>query len=312
MFRWCAWVQSITCRDPLQDDAAYRGESFEQEGEVSMSTEATDSTVGGAGFATAGIPEGVELSAGGAAVWSPSITPPIGVELTEQQALACAFRILARDGFSENIAGHITWATGDSTSMLVNPWGLWWEEITASDICRVDPDGRVLEGRWDVTPAVHIHTELHRRRPEARVVVHNHPYHATVLAALGVVPEFLHQTSAMFDGELGFVSEYGGEIDSAELGADLADRIGDASVVFLANHGVIITAATIEEATYKSASLDRQCRLMVDVLLSGRAATTVPPIVRPAMKASLLERGTEVFWAGAVRRIIREHPDVLE
>ena len=264
------------------------------------------------GFANAEVPEGVELSAGGAAVWTPSITPPIGVELTQQQALACAFRILARDGFCENIAGHITWATEDNTSMLVNPWGLWWEEISASDICRVDPDGAVLEGRWDVTPAVHIHTELHRRRPEARVVVHNHPYHATVLAALGVLPEFLHQTSAMFDGELGFVSEYGGEIDSAELGADLAERIGDASVVFLANHGVIITAPTIEEATYKSASLDRQCRLMVDVLLAGRSATTVPPVVRPAMKASLLERGTEVFWAGAVRRIIREHPDLLE
>lgn len=264
------------------------------------------------GFATAEVPEGVELSTGGAAVWTPSITPPIGVELTKHQALACAFRILARDGFSENIAGHITWATEDNSSMLVNPWGLWWEEISASDICRVDPDGAVLEGRWDVTPAVHIHTELHRRRPEARVVVHNHPYHATVLAALGVLPEFLHQTSAMFDGELGFVSEYGGEIDSAELGADLAERIGDASVVFLANHGVIVTAPTIEEATYKSASLDRQCRLMVDVLLAGRSATTVPPVVRPAMKASLLERGTEVFWAGAVRRIIREHPDLLE
>jgi ribulose-5-phosphate 4-epimerase/fuculose-1-phosphate aldolase len=245
-------------------------------------------------------------------VWSPSITPAIGVELTEHQALACAFRILARDGFSENIAGHITWATADNSSMLVNPWGLWWEEISASDICRVDLDANVLDGRWDVTPAVHIHTELHRRRPEARVVVHNHPYYATALAAMGVLPEFLHQTSAMFDGELGFVSEYGGEIDSAELGADLAERIGDASVVFLANHGVIVTAATIEEATYKSASLDRQCRLMFDVLVSGRSATTVPPIVRPAMKASLLERGTEVFWAGAVRRIIREHPDVLE
>lgn len=263
-------------------------------------------------FATAEVPAGVELSVGGTAVWSPSITPPIGVDLSEHQALACAFRILARDGFSENIAGHITWAADDNSSMLVNPWGLWWEEITASDICRVDPDGAVLEGRWDVTPAVHIHTELHRRRPEARVVVHNHPYHATVLAALGVLPEFLHQTSAMFDGELGFVSEYGGEIDSAELGADLAERIGDASVVFLANHGVIITGATIEEATYKAASLDRQCRLMVDVLQAGRSATTVPPLVRPAMKASLLERGTEVFWAGAVRRIIREHPDVLE
>ncbi len=277
-----------------------------------MSTQQTGTETGAGGFVTAEVPEGVELSAGGAAVWSPSITPAIGVELTEHQALACAFRILARDGFSENIAGHITWATDDNTSMLVNPWGLWWEEIKASDICRVDLDARVLEGQWDVTPAVHIHTELHRRHPEARVVVHNHPYYATALAAMGVLPEFLHQTSAMFDGELGFVSEYGGEIDSAELGADLAERIGDASVVFLANHGVIVTAATIEEATYKSASLDRQCRLMYDVLVSGRSATTVPAVVRPAMKASLLERGTEVYWAGAVRRIIREHPDVLE
>ncbi|NCY16238.1 MAG: class II aldolase/adducin family protein [Actinobacteria bacterium] len=277
-----------------------------------MSTPRTDEGTATGAFLTAEVPEGVELSAGGAAVWSPTVTPPIGVELTEQQALACAFRILARDGFSENIAGHITWATADNSSMLVNPWGLWWEEISASDICRVDLEARVLEGRWDVTPAVHIHTELHRRRPEARVVVHNHPYYATALAAMGVLPEFLHQTSAMFDGELGFVSEYGGEVDSAELGADLAERIGEASVVFLANHGVIVTAATIEEATYKSASLDRQCRLMYDVLVSGRSATTVPPVVRPAMKASLLERGTEVFWAGAVRRIIREHPDVLE
>jgi len=256
-------------------------------------------------------PDGLTLSEGGAAVWSPSITPPIGVDLDGRQALACAFRILAAHDFVENIAGHITWAPEGHESMWVNPWGLWWDEITASDICRVDADGRVLEGRWDVTPAFHIHTELHRRRPDARVVVHNHPYHAVVLAALGLVPEFLHQQSSMYDGEIGFVSEYTGEVDSAELGADLAERIGEASVVILANHGVIVTAATIEEATYKAATLDRQCRLMLDVVSSGREATTVPPVVRPAMKASLLERGTEVFWAGAVRRLLRDHPEVL-
>ena len=61
---------------------------------------------------------------GGLAVWAPSITPPIGVELTGRQELACAFRILARSGFSENIAGHITWAPDDDGSMWVNPWGL--------------------------------------------------------------------------------------------------------------------------------------------------------------------------------------------
>jgi ribulose-5-phosphate 4-epimerase/fuculose-1-phosphate aldolase len=273
-----------------------------------MTIEANDAATHG----SAVVPEGIELSKGGADVWSPSITPPIGVDLTDEQKLACSFRILAREGFSENIAGHITWADADNSSLLVNPWGLWWEEISAADICRIDPDGRVIGGKWDVTPAVQIHTELHRRRPEARVVVHNHPYYVVLLAALGLVPEFLHQQSSMFDGELGFVSEYSGEIDSPELGADLAERIGDASVVILANHGAIVTAPTIEEATYKSATLDRQCKLMYDVLVAGRPATTVPPMVRPAMKASLLERGTEVYWAGAVRRLIREEPDVLE
>lgn len=257
------------------------------------------------------VPEGLTLSKGGADVWSPSITPGIGVDLDERQALACAFRVLAAHGVSENIAGHITWAPSGHEAMWVNPWGLWWEELTASDICKVDADGRVLEGRWDVTPAFHIHTELHRRRPDARVVVHNHPYHAVVLAALGLVPELLHQQAAMFDGELCFVDEYGGEIDSSELGADLADRIGDASVAILANHGVIVTAATVEEATYKAVNLERQCRLMVDVVTAGRPATSLPAVVRPAMKASLLERGTEVFWNGAVRRVVRETPEVL-
>jgi len=256
-------------------------------------------------------PAGLALSRGGADAWAPRVTPPIGVDLTPRQRLACAFRILARTGFSENIAGHITWVREGSQDLWVNPWGLWWEEITAGDVCLVAPDGRVLEGRWDVTPAIHIHTELHRRRADAQVVVHNHPYHTTVLAAVGLLPEVLHQTGSMFDGETGFVEEYTGEVDSPELGADLADRIGAKSVVVLANHGVIVTAPTVEEATYKAASFDRQCRLMYDVVVSGRDATTVAPAIRPAMKASLLERGAEVYWAGAVRKLLREEPEVL-
>ena len=60
-----------------------------------------------------------------------------------------------------------------------------WQELTASDICVVDQDAKVVRGRWDVTPAIHIHTELHRVRHDARVVIHNHPYYVCVLAALG-------------------------------------------------------------------------------------------------------------------------------
>jgi hypothetical protein len=77
---------------------------------------------------------------GGAAEWTPRVMPPIGRDLDERQKLACAFRILGRSGFSENIAGHITVRVDGTEDLLVNPWGLWWEEITASDICRVSPD----------------------------------------------------------------------------------------------------------------------------------------------------------------------------
>jgi ribulose-5-phosphate 4-epimerase/fuculose-1-phosphate aldolase len=249
---------------------------------------------------------------GGLDVWAPSIAPPIGVELTDEQALACAFRILARDGFAENLAGHITWQRPGQEHMLVNPWGLWWREVRASDICAVDSDARVVAGRWDVTPAIHIHTELHRVRPDARVVVHNHPYHCTVLAALGVLPELLHQTGSLFFGDLRFVSEYTGEIDSPALGAELAALIGDAPVTLLASHGVLVTGATVPEATFRAATIDRVCRLAYDVMLTGRDPLAIAPGVMKGMKASLLERAADVYWAGAVRLLLREEPDVLE
>jgi ribulose-5-phosphate 4-epimerase/fuculose-1-phosphate aldolase len=248
---------------------------------------------------------------GGTAVWAPSILPPIGVDLTPQQELACAFRILARSGFSENIAGHITMAPAGSDEMLVNPWGLWWDEVSASDICRVNADGDVLDGKWDVTPAIHIHTELHRRRPDARVVIHNHPYHVTVLAAVGMLPEIVHQTGSMFDGDLSLVAEYTGEVDDAVLGAQLAEMIGDCSTVILASHGVIVTGTNIREATYRAASIDRMCRLAYDVMVLGRRPLPIAEGLLAGMKKSLLERGSDVYWAGAVRALLRAEPDVL-
>ena len=249
---------------------------------------------------------------GGAAAWLPSVMPGIGVALDSRQKLACAFRILARQGFSENIAGHITWAEPPRDDLWVNPWGKWWNEIRASDVCRVSPAGEVLEGRWDVTPAIHIHTELHRRRPDARVVVHNHPYWATVLASIGELPRFVHQTSCMYDGDLVFVDEYGGEIDDPELGTELAEHIGDASIALLANHGVIVTGPTVEHAVYRAASLDRQCRLTYDLLLLDKKFKEIPPDVRPAMKQSLMERGADVYWDGAVRELLEDEPETLD
>ena len=249
---------------------------------------------------------------GGLDVWAPRVVAGIGRDLTDQQKLACAFRILARDGFAENISGHITWQQPGDEKMLVNPWGLWWRELKASDICAVTPDGAVVEGRWDVTPAIHIHTELHRRRADAREVIHNHPYYVCVLAAVGRLPDLVHQSGTVYVGDLGFVDEYTGEVDSPQLGAALAEEIGEASVVILANHGVIVTGPTLEEATFRAATIDRACRMTYDLLLLGEKTLTIPPSVVKGMKASILERGSDVFFNGAVRQLLKEEPDVLE
>lgn len=255
--------------------------------------------------------ESTDVRAGGADVWSPSAMPPIGPDLTDEQTLACAFRILADIGFAENMAGHITWQRPDDDVMMVNPWGLWWSELTASDICTVDFEANVVSGRWDVTPAIHIHTELHRLRPDARVVIHNHPYYVTLLAALGILPEYLHQTSSMYLEDMVLVREYDGEIDEPRRGGKLAEEVGKAKIAILGNHGVIVTGATPAEAIYRCSALERVCRLTYDVMLTGREALEMPYASMVGMKKSLMERASDVYWAGAVRSLIKRAPEVL-
>jgi ribulose-5-phosphate 4-epimerase/fuculose-1-phosphate aldolase len=267
----------------------------------------------------------------------PRAMPGIGRTLTVRQELACMLRILAQAGWQENLSGHITWVaspddiaavTGMSVdaaasahpgAMWVNPWGMWWEEVSASDIVLVSPDGGFLHGRWDVTPAVFIHTELHRARPDAAIVVHNHPYHATLLANLGELPEIVHQNSILFWDELVMVDEYAGVVEDATAGAALADAIGAASAALLRNHGAIVTGSSPGEACYKAVTLERMCRFHVDALATGRKPRPIDgsstPAARDAVAAvkALLQRNTpDAFWHGAVRRLLRREPDVLD
>lgn len=253
-----------------------------------------------------------EVRRGGLGVWAPSKTPPIGVELSHEQGMAVAFRHLADIGFAENMAGHITWQPDGQSDMFVNPWGLWWQELTASDICVVDEDAHVVRGRWDVTPAIHLHTEIHRQRPDARVVIHNHPYYVSLIAALGVLPELVHQTGALFLDDMYLVEKYDGEIDAPWRAAELAGQIGSANLVILANHGVIATGHDLAAAVYRAVSIERVCRLAYDVMVTGRTPSAMNHGDMVGMQASLIERAADVYWAGAARMTIKADPGVLD
>ncbi len=247
---------------------------------------------------------------GGLAAWAPRAVPGPGIELTAAQALAIALRHLDDVGWCENLTGHITVQQDDH--FLVNPWGLWWSEVRTSDLLTIDAGGTVLAGAWDVTPAVHIHTELHRRRPDAAVVVHNHPPYASALAAIGELPDLVHQNSSILADELVLVADYDGEVDKPALGAELAASIGDASVALLVSHGVIVTAPTIEEAVYKSVLFERTCRLHWLVRAMDGVPVPIAPTHQKQLKASLVERAAPVYWHGVVRALVRDEPEVLE
>jgi ribulose-5-phosphate 4-epimerase/fuculose-1-phosphate aldolase len=244
----------------------------------------------------------------------PRAIPGIGRELTVQQELACLLRILAPT-WQENLSGHITWIADDPAhpgAMWVNPWGMWWEEVKASDIVLVSPDGEFLDGKWDVTPAVFIHTELHRARLDAKIVVHNHPYAATLLANLGELPEIAHQNSAIFWDDLVLVDEYGGAVEDASAGQALADAIGSASGAILRNHGAIVTAATPGEAGYKGVEFERMCQFHLDAMRVGRKPRPIEAATARPLKELLYRNTPDVFWDGAVRLLLRDQPDVLE
>jgi ribulose-5-phosphate 4-epimerase/fuculose-1-phosphate aldolase len=243
------------------------------------------------------------------AVRLPRPGPGIGHELTTRQELACALRILAHDGWSENLSGHITVATGDG-GMWCNPWGLWWEEIRASDILRLDANGEIVEGEHDVTPAVYLHTELHRARADAAVIVHNHPYYATLLATMGEQPKIVHQNMCIFDGELAFVDEYAG-VENVSAGERLATEVGIASGILLAHHGAIVTAPTIPAACYKATTFERMCRMTFDTIAAGRKPEELPENERPALKLALQQNTPQAYWDGAVRLLLRDEPEVL-
>ncbi len=248
------------------------------------------------------------LSGGGFPMVMPS-TP----DLTVPQQMACAARLLARDGYALDVAGHITVnrPDGDGT-MWCTPYGLWWREITASDIITIDADGEVIDGRWDVTPAVFIHTEIHRRRPDAEVVIHNHPYYGSLLSTLHEAPEITDQQACAFDGDIALFDEYTGGVDDADGGKHLATAIGDATAVVLANHGVLLTGGSVGQATYRATLFERTCRLNYDAMAAGRKPVPVPQAQRSVIKSSINTLSVDYYWGGQLRWLLHREPEVLE
>jgi ribulose-5-phosphate 4-epimerase/fuculose-1-phosphate aldolase len=217
--------------------------------------------------------------------------------------LATACRILSEQGHDHFHLGHVSARADSVDAAWVKPNGLGLGEVGPEDPALMDLDGRQLRGERPLHNEMPIHTELYRRRPDIRAVVHTHAFYAAALTATHARLEMVSQDSILFADGVG-VYDSPELVVSREQGQRLAEALGARRAVLLRNHGLTVVGASVEEATVYAVSLERSCRLQL-------AATQLGPLApigaeeAAAMAASLgsSARRTAAMWDYLVRRL---------
>lgn len=192
--------------------------------------------------------------------------------------LAACFRMAARLGLHEGICNHFSFVVpGRDDLFLVNPYGWAFSEVTASRLLICDFAGNVVAG--DGVPeatAFHIHARVHLRKPRAKAAFHTHMPNATALAMLEGPPlVWAGQTALKFHGRTLVDEDYNGlALDAAE-GDRIADSLGDADVVFMKNHGVLVVGGSIASAWDDLYYLERACEAQRLAMATGRPLKAV-------------------------------------
>ena len=186
--------------------------------------------------------------------------------------LAAALRLAVLHELEEGIDNHFTVTVpGRKDQYLILPFGLHWSEARASDLVVFDESGRTLEGEGLVELSAQcIHAPIHRISG-ARVVLHTHQTWAVALNMLQdnrVLPA--SQTAAFFHGHIAYDDTYTGTADTLQEGERLAGIIGSRQIVFMKNHGVLVTGNTIAQAYQRLYKLERVCRAQVLAMSTGR------------------------------------------
>ena len=226
-----------------------------------------------------------------------------------REDLALALRAAAHHGLAEGVCNHFSVeVSGGGGRFLLNPRGLLWSEVQADDIVMVDAEGRRLAGRHDVEPtAMFIHAAVHRLCAKA-CVLHTHMPYATALTLTSPagLDTTLSQNAMRFHGRTAIDAHYRGLALDRTEGERIAAAVGDADVVFLANHGVVVCGDRLDHAFDDLYYLERACQAQVLAQSTGaRLAPVDPALAALVGQQTLSERLQSELFFEALRRTIR-------
>jgi ribulose-5-phosphate 4-epimerase/fuculose-1-phosphate aldolase len=234
---------------------------------------------------------------------------------TRKQRLAAAFRLFAHFGFDDGVAGHMTVRDPErSDAFWVNPLGVYFGHMRASDLVLVDHAGKILQGgpRPINHAAFAIHSQVHAARPDVVAACHAHSEHGQAFSTLGRLIDPLTQDACAFFEDHAIYSDFSGVVGTTDEGKRIAAALGPRKAAILQNHGLLTVGASIDEAAWWFITLERSCQVQLAAEAAGH------PKLIPAEVARLTREqvgSSAVGWLSfqpLYEKIVRENPGLVE
>ncbi len=228
--------------------------------------------------------------------------------------LAAAYRLVALFGWDDLIFTHISAKLpGSGHEFLINPYGMLFEEITASALVKVDLAGRkLMDSPYEINPAGFlIHSCIHRARSDAGCVLHIHSLNGVAVSAqrAGLLP--ISQQSIFVLASLAY-HDYEGLALNPDEQPRLVEDFGDKAFLMLRNHGLLTVGRSIADAVLYMYGFERACAVQVRAHGAGDELVSIAaPILRGAQAAAkqvTLGLGASLVWPALLRRLDRESP----
>jgi ribulose-5-phosphate 4-epimerase/fuculose-1-phosphate aldolase len=247
-----------------------------------------------------------------------ALVPPEAERLHRRQRLAASFRLFSRYGFETGLAGHFTARDPILTDHFwVNPLGMSFADIRASDLLLVDPEGEVIEGDGMVNlSGVPYHDLIQKARPEVVGIAHAHSFHAKIWSAFGRTLDPITADAALLHGDQVLFEPKRPADKTVEEGryvvaAQAVATLGERNILIWQNHGLWTVGSTVEAAAWRFIAFENAARGQMLAESVGQPIVPQTPPLQPEARP----RAEVSAWLNFLPlwdRVVREEPDLLE
>jgi ribulose-5-phosphate 4-epimerase/fuculose-1-phosphate aldolase len=250
---------------------------------------------------------------------APSVRQQISAAEWEVRVnLAAAYRLLALYGWDDLIFTHVSARVpGSQDHFLINPYGMMFEEITASSLVKIDLDGRkLMDSPHDINPAgFMIHSCIHAARSDVECVMHTHSLNGVAVASQSEGVRPISQQSLFVLSSLAYHDYEGVALSSDEQPRLVAD-LGDKSFLMLRNHGLLTAGASPADAFLYMYIFESACAIQVRAQSGAQELLQIPAPIVDGIRAAaaLVTRGLggALAWPGLLRKLDRSNPGYRE